>query len=58
MGNQQVARKEIVGTDEARMGRDVARLAPGEGSKSLWVLGELMTYKVLSDQTGGAYSLF
>jgi quercetin dioxygenase-like cupin family protein len=58
LGNQQVARKEIVGTDEARMGRDVARLAPGEGSKSLWVLGELMTYKVLSDQTGGAYSLF
>ena len=58
MGKQQVARKEIVGTDEARTGRDVARLAPGEGSKSLWVLGELMTYKVLSDQTGGAYSLF
>ncbi len=33
-------------------------MAPGEGSRSLWVLGELVTYKVLSRQTSGAYSLF
>ena len=29
----------------------------GEG-RSLWVLGELVTYKTTSEQTGGAYSLF
>jgi quercetin dioxygenase-like cupin family protein len=35
----------------------VTHVPPGEG-RSLWVLGELVTYKVTSDQTGGAYSLF
>ena len=30
---------------------------PGEG-RSLWVLGELVTCKTTSEQTGGAYSLF
>jgi hypothetical protein len=34
------------------------RLGSGEGCKSLWVLGELVTYKVTAEQTGGAYSLF
>ena len=34
-----------------------AYVGPGEG-RSLWVLGELVTYKVTSKQTGGAYSLF
>jgi mannose-6-phosphate isomerase-like protein (cupin superfamily) len=47
-----------VGTEEANAGKDIARLAPGEGSKSLWVLGEFVTFKVLSHQTSGAYSLF
>lgn len=36
----------------------VAHVAPGDGIRSLWVLGELLTYKIPSDQTGGAYSLF
>ena len=40
------------------MGKTVAHLAPGEGTISLWVLGELLTYKIPSQQTGGAYSLF
>ena len=32
-------------------------IPPGEG-RSLWVLGELVTCKTTSEQTGGAYSLF
>ena len=32
-------------------------VSPGEG-RSLWVLGELVTCKTTSEQTGGAYSLF
>jgi mannose-6-phosphate isomerase-like protein (cupin superfamily) len=35
----------------------VTRVPPGEG-RSLWVLGELVTCKTTSEQTGGAYSLF
>ena len=41
-----------------KVGKDVAHLSPGEGTRSLWVLGELVTYKITSYQTGGAYSLF
>lgn len=37
--------------------RGIAHLLPGEGG-TLRVMGELVTYKVTSDQTGGAYSLF
>jgi mannose-6-phosphate isomerase-like protein (cupin superfamily) len=37
--------------------RGLAHVPPGEG-RTLWALGELVTYKVSSDQTGGAYSLF
>lgn len=40
------------------MGKAVAHVAPGEGRRSLWVLDELVTYKIPSQQTGGAYSLF
>jgi quercetin dioxygenase-like cupin family protein len=48
-----------VGTNElAEVGRGVACVAPDQGSKTLWVLGELVTYKVVSGQTSGAYSLF
>ena len=36
----------------------IAHVPPGEGTKSLWVLGELLTYKIPSQQTGGAYALF
>jgi mannose-6-phosphate isomerase-like protein (cupin superfamily) len=42
----------------ALMNSSTIHLASGEGSKSLWVLGELVTYKVTAEQTGGAYSLF
>jgi quercetin dioxygenase-like cupin family protein len=41
--------------DEVETG--VTHVPPGEG-RSLWVLGELVTYKTTSEQTGGAYSLF
>ncbi len=41
-----------------KVGKDVAHLSPGEGTRSLWVLGELVAYKIASYQTGGAYSLF
>ena len=45
-------------TDEVKIEMGVAHVRPGEGSKSLWVLGELVTCKVSSQRTGGAYSLF
>jgi quercetin dioxygenase-like cupin family protein len=41
-----------------KVGKDVTYLPPGEGTRSLWVLGELVVYKITSYQTGGAYSLF
>jgi mannose-6-phosphate isomerase-like protein (cupin superfamily) len=40
------------------MQKAVAHIPPGEGTKSLWVLGEYLTYKIPSQRTGGAYSLF
>ncbi len=49
--------REIVETEGETMERGVAHVPPGEG-RTLWVLGELVAYKVTSDQTGGAYSLF
>jgi quercetin dioxygenase-like cupin family protein len=52
------SRKEIVETEEGKVETGVAHVGPGEGSKSLWVFGELLTCKVTSRQTGGAYSLF
>ena len=44
--------------EEVKLGKAVAQVAPGEGTRSLWVLGELLTYKIPSQQTSGAYSLF
>src|SRR5918997_5799704 len=38
--------------------KGVAHVHPAEGRRSLRVFGELVTCKVTSDQTGGAYSLF
>ena len=46
------------GVGEAEIGKAVAHIPPGEGRRSLWVLGELLTYKIPSRQIGGAYSLF
>ncbi len=37
--------------------RIISQVGPGEG-RSLWVLGALVTRKVSSERTGGAYSLF
>ncbi len=39
------------------MPQGFAHIPPGEG-RSLWVFGELVTYKTTGQQTGGAYSLF
>ena len=39
------------------MERGVIHISPGVG-RTLRVLGEMVTYKTTSDQTGGAYSLF
>ena len=43
----------------AKIGRaGAAYVGPGEG-RAVWVLGgQLLTYKVTAEQTGGAYSLF
>ena len=35
-----------------------AYVPPGEGTRSLWVFDELVTHKIPSHHTGGAYSLF
>jgi mannose-6-phosphate isomerase-like protein (cupin superfamily) len=39
------------------MERGVIHISPGAG-KTLRVLGEMVTYKTTSNQTGGAYSHF
>ena len=46
-----------MGTKEEEVGTGVTHVPPGEG-RSLWVLGELVTHKTRSEQTGGAYALF
>src|SRR5919202_1518660 len=38
--------------------KEFAHVPPGEGARSLWVLDELVTYKIPSHKTGGAYALF
>ena len=50
--------KRTVEAKEHEIGRDVAYLPPGQGSRSLWVFAELVVCKTRSEQTGGAYSLF
>jgi mannose-6-phosphate isomerase-like protein (cupin superfamily) len=44
-------------TEGEMVERGVAHVWPGKGT-TLRVMGELVTYKVTSGQTGGAYSLF
>jgi mannose-6-phosphate isomerase-like protein (cupin superfamily) len=46
-----------LGTQGEEVEMSVTHVPPGEG-RSLWVLGELVTCKTPSEQTGGAYSLF
>ncbi len=48
-----------MGVEENKPESGVAHVPPGEGRRrSLWVMGEMVTCKVTSDQTSGAYSLF
>jgi quercetin dioxygenase-like cupin family protein len=44
--------------EEEKMEKELAHIPPGEGGRSLWVFGELVTRKVPSHRTGGAYVLF
>jgi quercetin dioxygenase-like cupin family protein len=46
-----------LGTEEEEVETGVTHVPPGEG-RSVWIFGELVTYKTTSEQTGGAYSLF
>ena len=46
------------GVKGEQIGKGATYVQPGKGTRSLWVLGELLTYKVPSQRTGGAYSLF
>ena len=50
--------REICRAGEVKMEKGVSHLRSGEGARSLWVLGVLVTYKIPSQRTGGAYSLF
>jgi hypothetical protein len=58
LANGTRCRKEIVRAEEEKMEKGVSQVPPGEGCKSLWIFGELVTYKITADRTGGAYSLF
>jgi quercetin dioxygenase-like cupin family protein len=49
---------KICGVREEDMRKGVSHLSPGEGRRSLWVFGELMTHKIAGYRTGGAYALF
>jgi len=51
-------RHQTLGVEEERIEKEVAHIPPGEGARSLWVMGVLVTYKIPSQHTGGAYSLF
>ena len=51
-------RHKARGVEDGKLGEEVAHVPTGEGTRSLWVLGEFVTYKVPSHQTGGAYALF
>ena len=44
--------------EQGKLEKGAAHVPPGRGEAPLWVLGELLTRKVPSQWTGGAYSLF
>ena len=46
------------GVEEKKIEKGVAHILLGEGRRLLWVMGEFLTYKIPSQRTGGAYSLF
>src|SRR3712207_6150448 len=58
MVNRTRYRKEIVEMGEKAIQTSVEHVAACKGSRSLRVFGELVTSKITSYQTGGAYSLF
>ena len=41
--------------EEEKKEERVAHILLGEGRTSLWVIGELLTYMISSQRTGGAY---
>jgi len=43
---------------EEKIQKEAAHISPGDGARSLWVLGVLATCKIPSHMTGGAYALF
>jgi mannose-6-phosphate isomerase-like protein (cupin superfamily) len=45
-------------SERGNLGKEAAHVPPGGGAAPLWLLGELLTRKVPSRRTGGAYSLF
>ena len=48
-----------MGVEDNKRETGVAHVPSGKGRRSLlWVMGEIVTCKVTSDQTSGAYSLF
>jgi quercetin dioxygenase-like cupin family protein len=46
------------GVEGAQRGEAAVNTPPGQGKRTLWVLGEAVTYKVSSRRTGGAYAMF
>jgi quercetin dioxygenase-like cupin family protein len=44
--------------EEGRTHKALAHVPAGEGTSSMWVMGELLTQKTPSQRTGGAYALF
>jgi len=53
-----MSRKEFARVKDNKPETGVAHIRPGEGRRSMWVMGEMVTCKITSDQTSGAYSLF
>ena len=49
---------KTAGEEEETVEKSVSHVPPGEGARSLWVMGVLVTYKIPSHRTGGAYALF
>lgn len=43
---------------EEKLEQTGVHIPPGEGARSLWVMGVLVTHKIPSHRTGGAYALF
>ena len=57
--NAEIAHRKKAHKEEgAEMEVAAVNIPPGEGKRTAWVLGELVTYKIPSPRTGGAYSLF